>query len=312
MLEAYFRYVYDESDGLGFLNTNTRWQQRHVVTNNYFYRDRNFNTEKETGVIRIGVLGDSITFGGGIEKPEDRFSNLLESKLKGTSYKVEVYNLGKSGTDTETQIKDFEKVKHLNFDIIVWQYFLNDIQPEEKSTGTPIIDKNSQQAKVVKFMSDRSFLFDFLYWRYSSRYKQTFEELKNADLNQYQKVEVFENHKKEMKSFLDEFKKEKKEVVVIIFPFTHLLGPNYPAQNVHDELKSFFAQNKITTIDLREDLEGQNPQTLVASKFDSHPNEAVHAIAAQKLFEAVEAILNAKTTSFQLDQGTSKQPRLPK
>src|SRR3989304_4707165 len=79
--EAYFRFVYDESDGLGFLKTNARWHQRHVVTNNYFVRDRDFETAKAEGVRRIGVIGDSITFGGGIKNQNDRFSNLLEDSL---------------------------------------------------------------------------------------------------------------------------------------------------------------------------------------------------------------------------------------
>src|SRR5947209_7254872 len=35
--EAFFRYRYDESDGLGFLQTNQRWMGRHVVFNNYGY-----------------------------------------------------------------------------------------------------------------------------------------------------------------------------------------------------------------------------------------------------------------------------------
>src|SRR3989338_11317076 len=60
MFEGYFRYIYDESDGLGFLQVNKRWTQRHVVYNNFFKRDRDFKAEKPAGIIRIGMLGDSI------------------------------------------------------------------------------------------------------------------------------------------------------------------------------------------------------------------------------------------------------------
>ena len=160
--EAYFRYIYDESDGLGFLKVNARWHRRHVIYNNYFFRDRDFDPDTKETVVRIGVLGDSITFGGGIENTKDRFSNILEQKLKESGFNVEVYNLGKLGFDTEGEIAEYENVKHLNFDILIWQYFLNDIQPQGNSTGTPIISKNSQQDKVVKFLSDRSFFFDFI------------------------------------------------------------------------------------------------------------------------------------------------------
>lgn len=80
-VKAYFRYVYDQSDGLGFLQVGKRWHQRHVVYNSHFFRDRDFNPNKKEGVIRIGVLGDSIVFGGGIKNVKNRFSNILEKKL---------------------------------------------------------------------------------------------------------------------------------------------------------------------------------------------------------------------------------------
>lgn len=52
-LEAYFRYRFDESDSLGFLKVNGKWFERHVVFNNYFVRDRNFESKKKDGKIRI-------------------------------------------------------------------------------------------------------------------------------------------------------------------------------------------------------------------------------------------------------------------
>jgi hypothetical protein len=81
--------------------------------------------------------------------------------------------LGKLGFDTAGEIEEYQWVKHMNFDIIIWQYFLNDIQPKGESTGTDIIDRNSQQAIFVKQISDRSYFFDFIYWRLSSKYGRT-------------------------------------------------------------------------------------------------------------------------------------------
>src|SRR3989344_4606192 len=51
IFESYFRYIYDESDGLGFLQVNKRWYQRHVIYNNFFKRDRDFKAEKPEGII---------------------------------------------------------------------------------------------------------------------------------------------------------------------------------------------------------------------------------------------------------------------
>ena len=285
LFEAYFRYVYDASDGLGFLKINERWHNRHVVYNSDFFRDRNFDVNKKPGVARIGVLGDSITFGGGIENVNDRFSNILEKKLRAANFSVEVYNLGKPGYDTEGEIQVYDSVKHLNFDIIIWQYFLNDIQALGKSTGTPIIVKNSKTGKTVQFLSEKSFFFDFLYWRTSSKYNKTLGELRNADLERYKDADQLKTHQDQITSFLKDLKSENKKVVVIIFPFLYFLGPNYPAQDVHQIMSKHFSENGAQVIDLLDYLKGYTGRDLWASRFDSHPNEYVHQVTAQKLYE---------------------------
>ncbi len=289
--EAYFRYVYDESDGLGFLKVNQRWTARHVVLNSYFVRDRDFDVNKKEGTTRIGVIGDSLALGAGIKNVDNRFSNLLEKKLKGSGKNVEVYNLGKSGEDTHAEIEYYHKVKNLNFDIIVWEYYLNDVQPEGASTGTPIISKNSQRAKILEFVSNNSYFLDFLYWRFSSRYQKTIQSLKTADLAQYKNEEVLAGHKKDIKDFMDETKSENKKVVVVIFPFIQFLGPNYPARDIHTQMSSYFTENGAQVIDLLSDLEGKNPKNLMASPFDAHPNEVVHKLTAEKLYEKVAPLI---------------------
>lgn len=287
IFEIYFRYFYDASDGLGFLKVNSKWHERHVIHNFYFFRDRDFTVDKQPNVTRIGVLGDSITFGGGIENVNDRFSNILEKKLRESGFNVEVYNLGKPGYDTEGEILEYQKVRHLNFDLIIWQYFLNDIQPLEKSTGTPIIAKESQVSVVVKFFSDRSYFFDWLFWRFSSRYQKTFSQLQSADLAQYQNTKLLARHQNAIANFIAAVKGEKKEVIIIIFPFVHLLEPNYPAKNIHTQMKSYFESLNVEVIDLKDNLQNVSPENLLASKFDPHPNELVHRIAAEKLYLTV-------------------------
>lgn len=289
-IEAYFRYVYDVPDGLGFLKVNKKWHERHVVYNNYFFRDRNFETDKKEGTTRIGVLGDSITLGGGIENVEDRFTNILEKKLKDAGKNVEVYNLGKSGYDTAGEIKEYEKVRHLKFDILIWEYFINDVQPTN-STGTPIIEKNSQKGKVVSFFSDRSYLFDYVYWRFSAKYQKTFQELKTADIAQYKNQEVLNEHKAEIAEFVKTLKQDNTKTVVIIFPSILLLGPDYP-NYVHGIVLDIFKQNAVEVfIDLLPDLVNGDRSQLIASQFDPHPSEIVHTLAAEKLKEQIMPLL---------------------
>lgn len=289
--EAFFRYKYDESDGLGFLKVNQRWQARHVVFNSDFFRDRNFTAKKE-GTTRICAIGDSVTLGGGIKNIDNRFTNLLEGKLRAANYNAEVYNLGKSGYDTDGEKAIYESTKFLNCDIVIWAYFLNDVQPQGASTGSPIIQSESRTSKLVGALSDTSYFFDYLYWRLSARYEKTFGELKNADLGAYQNPQVFDAHKKTVISWLGEMKADNKKVVVVIFPFVHLF-PNYPAAQIHEKMGTIFKENGADgVVDLLDYLKGENAKDLIASKFDYHPNEDVHKLAAAKLFEKVAPLLN--------------------
>lgn len=290
--EAYYRYRFDESDSLGFLKVNGRWFQRHVVFNSYFVRDREFRLEKKEGATRIGVIGDSIAMGYGIKDVNNRFSNLLEKKLKDTGKNVEVYNLGESGADTDTEIINYNKTKKLNLDIVVWEYFLNDAQPNNnRSKGAGVLTKEGRRGALAKFISSYSYFFDYVYWRLSARYEKTFRELRNADMSAYKDKEIFERHKKFVESFIKELKDENKKVVVIIFPFMYFL-PNYPAKDIHLTMGNIFRENGIVPIDLLDDLKDENSKDLIVGRFDYHPNISVQKLAAQRLYDRILPLLN--------------------
>ncbi len=291
IFEGYFRYVYDESDGLGFLQVNKRWQERHVIYNNYFKRDRNFEVEKPDDAIRIGVLGDSIALGQGIANTEDRFSDILQNSLQQNGVNAQVYNLGVPGLDSHEEIEVYHELSHLNFDTIVWQYYLNDIQPEDKSEPAKIISQDAYPNEIVKKLTESSTFFDFIYWRFSSKYSATFGQLGTHYLSMYSNESTLRNHEEELSGFIKELKEKNKKIIVIIFPFIELIGPNYPATEAHNRLRSYFNSQDVETIDLLNELKNSNWKDLVASKFDTHPNEKVHKLAAERLYENIYSML---------------------
>lgn len=290
-LEAYFRYRFDESDSLGFLKINGKWFERHVVFNNYFVRDRNFENKKKEGRIRIGVIGDSIAMGYGIKNVDDRFSNILEKKLKDEKFDVEVYNLGKSGYDLDSEVQEYNSsFKSLDFDIIVWEYFLNDAQPKEKNEGTKVLLRAQAQSKFIQSISNYSYFFDYVYWRMAARYDKTFKELRNADMNAYKDPENFSRHKDAVISFINQLKKENRKIVVIVFPFMAFL-PDYPAYDIHKRMSKIFKKEGLEPIDLLDDLKNKQSKDLVVSRYDYHPNQFVHNLAAERLYERIAPLL---------------------
>ena len=295
LLEAYFRYVYDQSDGLGFIKVNRKWQERHIVFNNYFRRDRQFTLDKSPTEFRIGVIGDSTPFGAGIEDPAARFSDLLQAKLRADGYNVSVYNLGVSGTGSEDQVKDLTNFKHLNFDLLVWQYFLNDVNPPEGGEGSQIIITNKDKfipPPVIKWLTDRSFLADCLYWRLSAKYNRTFTDLLAADLNAYADTAILSRHQTVIKKFLAQTQQDNLPIVVILFPFLYQTPLTGKADAIYDQMLDFFASQPVAAaINLKSVLRTYPARQLMASRFDSHPNELVHQLAADRLYQAIKPLL---------------------
>lgn len=299
--EGYFRYKFDQSDSLGFLKVTGRWYQRHAAFNNYQYRDRNFVAEKTPGVVRIGVMGDSNTFGYGIRNPEDRFSNQLEKLFKEKGYKVEVYNFGVAGIGTEEEIREYHRIQHFDFDILVWQYFLNDIAPPNNNAGTTILNKARQKpSAVVSYLSDHSFFFDYLYWRVVARYKATFVALRNADIQAYSDPKLFTAHKQTIDSFSQELQEKNKQFVVLTIPFLYFF-PDYPqsAVAIHKKMGTIFTDNgAAAVVDLLPYLKGKDKQELVVGPYDSHPNETVHKLAAEKLYTAIVPLIQKNADGY--------------
>lgn len=60
----------------------------------------------------------------------------------------------------------------------------------------------------------------------------------------------------------------------------------------------YFKENKVdATVDLLPELKYRDKKTLVASRFDTHPNEIVHKLAAEKLYDAILPLLEKSKDS---------------
>ena len=94
-----------------------------VASNSHGFRDREYAIQKPTGVKRVVVLGDSFTWGWGIEQQET-FTEVAENTLSG----VEFLNLGHMGYGTAQEYLLLKKLG-LKFspDLTVVAFYPNDI-----------------------------------------------------------------------------------------------------------------------------------------------------------------------------------------
>lgn len=98
-------------------------------SNGFGFREREFSHEKPDGVYRILVLGDSMTFGVGIDS-DHRYTNLLEEmlNLKSKSKRYEVLNFGMGGYSTDQERDLLTAIlKKVQFDLVIVGFFWNDL-----------------------------------------------------------------------------------------------------------------------------------------------------------------------------------------
>src|SRR5262245_55143915 len=92
VVELYFAVIYDQSDSFNTTNVSQHWFDRHVVPERKALRfadgrgtlyrdDREFPEALEPGQRHICFLGDSFTFGHGVKRARDRFSNRIRASL---------------------------------------------------------------------------------------------------------------------------------------------------------------------------------------------------------------------------------------
>lgn len=105
----------------------SRWS---VHTNAQGFRSADFDAAKRPGVLRVVVLGDSSTFGWGVESFEaypERLATALAEQLGRPPESIEVLNLGVPGYSTFQGRVLLERVAlGLAPDAIVWSYLSND------------------------------------------------------------------------------------------------------------------------------------------------------------------------------------------
>lgn len=93
-----------------------------VQNNSLGYRDRELPVTKPEGVRRVFVLGDSVSWGKGVEA-DSRFSGLLDRRWPG----VEVHNLGVEGSTSIKVVRTLERFASYEPDLVILQASGNDL-----------------------------------------------------------------------------------------------------------------------------------------------------------------------------------------
>lgn len=128
------------------------WGEFHVsiAVNAGGYRQAEFSTSKAPGTTRILVLGDSFTFGYGVEEP-DAYPRVLETLLNSQGRRYEVINAGyASGYAPDTALVYFRaRGRMLQPDVVILAFFQGNDIGDLRTTEWPLTDSAGLPLRVT-------------------------------------------------------------------------------------------------------------------------------------------------------------------
>ena len=270
----------------GFGPGSLKFNKKYVHLNNDGIRDRDFSLEKPSDTFRIAVLGDSFTFGNGIKNINKIYPKILEKKLNaGGNQKYEVLNFALPGKDTEDEI-EILKNKALKYDpdIVILGYVLNDFKLVDKET------LKSSHLTIIPWLGFwlRNFFYTYVYFEIKTnrllenfKLKDTETEIVKNNLNSQKNQEA----NRKLFNELGLLAKDKDiEVIVVIFPLISDFN-NYQFLDFSDFIKNTSLENNFKVIDILEVYKDYSPSELIINKYDAHPNEFGHELAANYILE---------------------------
>lgn len=284
--ELWFGLFYDRTDSFNSTNVSERWFQRHVELNAQGFRDAlPFSRTIPEGQRRIVFLGDSFTFGHGLERVEDRFSDqigrALEKSLPG-QFTVANLSLPGIGVNDMTHLWDQKVVQaDSRVDIVVYSICLNDIEwMARKET-----DAHYEPLRKIKpqfFLLRDTYFYNWLYFRIQLLLQPKLLNYYDY-VRQYYAGPQWKLMEKELDGVHAMLRQRGTELRLVIFPFLHNLGSDYPFRDAHQRLVTYARDRKIPVLDLEPVLSPHAAEGLTVNPFDAHPNIRANSLAAEAI-----------------------------
>jgi hypothetical protein len=255
------------------------WFLNYWTLNENGYRDIDHDSAAVAGKRKVLVIGDSFVAGHGIQDPKDRFSDLLGAKLPPKIY--EVFNLGVCGQDTRDE---WENLKGFRYkpDVLVFSWYPNDIEMDGERGGLVLQHSISYDDlwASARYLVRRSYLWNYIYWRFPHP-----NELKNyfgyiQQCFAYPKVRS--QHLREVDRLIAYGDSLRIPMVAVVFPFLENAAGSAFATDV---IEARFREQGVPVLSVRSMIQGQPAERFVVNQNDPHPNERLHAMVADSLFE---------------------------
>ena len=272
-----------------------------TVINSRGMRDREFSTTRPDGTFRIACIGDSVTYGFGIDHASNSYPKRLETLLNtfcsDSKTRFEVLNFGVPGYDAaEIAETAKQKVLPLHPNLVIYGYCLNDPQETSLEFLKILAEMTNAQrhyysSQTHSFLMRHSRVFrlaSYILHRSAPQGKSLGEHVfakadpENAALQSHDYASYFSalheggDGRRNLEHSLDALAaacaKDHVPVCVFIFPVTNNLDP-YPLSETHRLVAELCGKRDFRVHDLLDDFRAYQRQENRGVYFDYlHPD----------------------------------------
>jgi hypothetical protein len=281
-IELGFAAFYSESDALNFTNVARRWHEIHVAPQVNALGLRSRHSPAATmaaGAQRIAFVGDSFTFGHGVPRMEDRFSDRVEAALQAVHPgRYAVDNFGVPGHDVTAVVAQVGTLLEHGYrpHIVVYVWQVNDLEQLDERTWAAA--NGLSGARSDSWIIRETYFFNWFYYRIllGSRAVSTYFD----DLRAAYEGPAFARAAEALDGLRASCAVHGAELRLVVFPFVHDLGPGYGFRSAHRHLADYARDRGVRLVDLEPVLSPHAAEGLIVNPRDTHPNERAHELAA--------------------------------
>jgi len=275
----------------GYAPVNT-FNRAKVAKNSRGYRDYERSERKRPDVRRLLALGDSFTWGVGVEF-EDAYPQRIERGLSRRRQEIwEVVNLALPGMNTVDEASQLaQEGMAYEPDVVLVGYVLNDSEDQAAAETRRVGEWIAEKAMPPSFW-DRSYLVRLVHQRLLA----TAENRRRITGYKSMYLEDASGWKAARKALKDMgvlCRNNGVPFVVAVFPlFGNPLDESYPFEEIHSKVSAAAGGAGAKVVDLLPTFRGLRWEILVVDGAnDEHPNEVAHRIAAGAILRALDEVI---------------------
>jgi lysophospholipase L1-like esterase len=269
---------------------------KRIERNKFGFREKEIVMPKLEGQYRIFFLGDSFTWGVGLD-PDETLPKLIEKSLRRNHPEVEIINGAIPGDNTVQQLSRLKRfgLKYQP-DAVVLVYNPNDVEHQEEykvrthqKPAVNLVTILKQHSRLLALSASQiGSLKRKMHGRRSSMaawYEQLFERCVKDH-------EGWIASKTALREIADLCRQENIRFVVVIYPFMIELE-DYKGKAAHQKIKATAEALGVPALDLLPFFEGRSGEEFWITYSDNHPNRKAHEIAVSAAAPFIEKELFA-------------------